>query len=143
MADRHVGPRETPDSPSQRPGLEIADHFDLFSAELQADPYPVFDAVRTACPVFHSEAYGGYWGITRHADIVRILRDPETFSSRSPVVGPGMNRYGSGGPSTGSIVSTDPPVHATYRKLVHGPFTPAAVAARRSRCEGRDPGDPG
>ena len=42
--------------------------------------YQFFGRAREECPVFFSEEIG-YWVITRHQDIVSILRDPKTFSA--------------------------------------------------------------
>ena len=48
---------------------------------MHADPYPRYAELREHCPMAWSEELGGHWLVTRHADIVRILHDPETFSS--------------------------------------------------------------
>jgi len=57
--------------------------FDIMSdPEHHRDPYSHYEELRATCPVAHSERHGGYWIVTRHADISAVLQDPETFSSR-------------------------------------------------------------
>lgn len=42
--------------------------------------YRFFSRARRECPVFFNEEIG-YWVVTRHEDILEILRDPATFSA--------------------------------------------------------------
>ena len=61
--------------------------FDHFDPGYAADPYPVWDHLRTHCPVAHgSEKFRGMWVPTRYEDIVAVAQDVDTFSSRSPVI---------------------------------------------------------
>ena len=49
-----------------------------------------FERLRREDPVHHcaESAFGPYWSVTRYADVVRVEKDPETYSSaRSIVVG--------------------------------------------------------
>lgn len=110
--------------------------FDLFDDGLPDDLYSMFDAIRDAQPVARSERYGGYWIVSRFEDVSRVLRDTRNFSSRIPTVGPGMSRYGAGGSSSGSLVSTDPPEHTHYRRLLARPFSAAAAGAREPLARG-------
>ena len=67
-----------------------------------------FDQMRSRCPVAWSEFLN--WSIFRHADIINILDDPNTFSSFSNhrAVPNGM----------------DPPEHTAYRSALAPFFTP-------------------
>lgn len=60
-------------------------HADLGSHDAFADgaPYNTFDRLRREAPCHWSDFdHGeGYWSITRHADIDRMIRDTDTFSS--------------------------------------------------------------
>src|SRR5699024_7864952 len=40
-----------------------------------------YDAMRERCPVAHSETMG--WSLFRHADVLGVIDDPETFSNAS------------------------------------------------------------
>lgn len=51
----------------------------------RGEPWPLFDALRREDPLHWTPepagAGAGFWSVTRHADIVAIDRDPETFTS--------------------------------------------------------------
>lgn len=60
--------------------IDLAD-LDLFSA---GGPWGSFATLRAADPVYWNEEAApnhGFWALTRHADIVAVGRDDETFSS--------------------------------------------------------------
>jgi cytochrome P450 len=89
------------------------------------DPFPVFRRLR-ALPGLHRHDTPGFWAVTRHADVVAVSRDPETFcSSRGTLISdlerPIMPRQ--------SIIYIDPPEHAKYRKLVQPAFSPGRLKA--------------
>ncbi len=89
------------------------------SAEVLRDQRAAFDAMRERCPVAHSEFLG--WSVFRHADVVRVLNDPATFSSvvsRHLSVPNGM----------------DPPEHTAYRQLIEPYFEPERMAAFAPAC---------
>lgn len=98
-----------------RPGFyERPDYFDILS-RLRADA-PVF---RTA---------DGSWAVSCYEDIRSMSRDPERFvSGRGVLINDPMRNDGGGDPNTFSILHLDPPLHATYRKVVNRQFTPKAV----------------
>ena len=67
----------------------------------------------------------GFWAVTRHADIVAVSRDPETFCS-----GQGIQMEDV--PldileAASSFLATDAPRHTKLRKLVSAAFTPKRV----------------
>ncbi|MFJ9902292.1 cytochrome P450 [Streptomyces sp. NPDC101152] len=81
----------------------------------------------------------GFWAVTRHADVVRVLKDPETYSSRlgatqirdpDPADLPFIRRM---------MLNQDPPRHGRSRRLVSRAFVPGrvdrftAVARERAR----------
>ena len=57
-----------------------ADLDDLFAEDAIRDPYAFFGRIRETDPV-HWNARHQLWIITRHADVVSIVRDHESFSS--------------------------------------------------------------
>ncbi len=78
-----------------------------------------YDQMRRTCPVAHSEFLN--WSVFRHADVVAILNDPETFSSEVSAhlsVPNGM----------------DPPIHSEYRRIVDSYFTPAYIDTYAPVC---------
>ena len=65
-----------------------ATDFDHFDPAYAADPFTVWDELRTACPVARSERFRNMVVPTRHAEIEAVARDTVTWSSRGPL-GPG------------------------------------------------------
>lgn len=63
-----------------------ATEFDHFDPDYAADPFTVWDELRTACPVARSDRFREMVVPTRHADIEAVARDTATWSSRSPLV---------------------------------------------------------
>jgi cytochrome P450 len=85
--------------------------------------------LRRSDPV-HWYADGGFWALTRHADILAVSRDPATFKSGAGTLLQDRTREVS---PDQSILFMDPPAHARYRKLVSTQFTPRSVAALEGR----------
>jgi len=70
-----------------RPAVaDFATDFDHTDAAWVGDPFPIWDDLRSRCPVAHSERYGGVWLPTRHEDVSAIAYDTDHFSSRGVVV---------------------------------------------------------
>jgi cholest-4-en-3-one 26-monooxygenase len=93
-------------------------------------PHEWFTFLRREAPVYkHPEPGGpGFWVVTKHADVITVGRDAETYSShqaRGGVVGleggPEDYNFESGG---NLMLTMDPPEHTRYRKLVNRGFTP-------------------
>jgi cytochrome P450 len=101
--------------------------YDIFDPAYVANPYPVWDELRTSCPVAHTERYGSSWLPTRYADVTAIARDVEHFSSRDVgVIGGdegGPNLLPAGVPP----IDADPPVHTWTRRLLLPWFANARV----------------
>jgi cytochrome P450 len=94
-----------------------------------ADPDTALAQLRRDDPVHWYDA-GGFWALTRHADILAVSRDPATFKSGAGTLIQDRTREVS---PDQSILFMDPPAHARYRKLVSTQFTPRSVAALESR----------
>lgn len=95
---------------------------DLLDGDMYAgDPAPVYAWLREHAPAYHDEA-NGLWGISRHADISAIERDPKLWTS---TVG-----YRPQLPSEPSMIGMDDPEHAERRRIVYRRFTPRYVHAR-------------
>src|SRR5215467_13814783 len=54
--------------------------FDLYSPEIDANPFPYYEILREQYPCYWSES-GKLWILSRYDDIVQATRDWETFSS--------------------------------------------------------------
>jgi len=114
--------------PDTRP-IDIAAEFDpnRLGPQFYANPYPTYAALRTFDPV-HRCPDGSFF-LTRHADLDRIYRDRQHFSSdKQAVFGP---RFGVDSPlyehHTTSLVFNDPPYHARVRRQIVGALTPQVL----------------
>ncbi|MFN0096259.1 MAG: cytochrome P450 [Dehalococcoidia bacterium] len=103
---------------------------DVFSPEVQIDPYPVWRELRAHTPVYREPKYGNYV-LTRFDDVYAVLRDHSTFSSAAGI-GPNPNTPGG---ANQTIVTSDPPRHTHLRNLVNRAFTPRTVQAMVPRME--------
>lgn len=103
--------------------------FDHHSDEANADPVAYYARFRESCPVGRSAAHGGFQYTTRYADVARIARDDETFSSaRSDHGGQGVGIVIPKGPGLEQYpIELDPPRATEYRKLINPLLTPEAV----------------
>ena len=117
---------------SQHPPVEDwATDFDHTDPRWVADPYPIWDELRSRCPVAHSERYGGTWLPLRHEDVAAVAYDTEHFTSRSVVVSemrPGPEDL----PAPIGLappITSDPPFHALARRLLLPAFSPKRIQA--------------
>lgn len=55
---------------------------DLYDPDVNARRVEEWAELRQRCPVAHNPQHGGYWMVSRYSDIVKVARDPRTFSSR-------------------------------------------------------------
>lgn len=107
---------------------------------LVENPYPIYTRLRREAPVLHVPD-PDMWVVSRYADVVRVLRDPASFSSAigmSPGFASGTGAatglgYRFGGPDVRVLVSMDPPDHLVFRRAVAGLFGPSSVTAARER----------
>ena len=67
----------------------------------------------------------GYWAVTRHADIVAVSRDSETFLSGKGVLFENIPEELL--EASQSFLAMDAPRHTLIRKVVHAAFTPRQV----------------
>lgn len=95
----------------------------LFDPAVANDPYPFYAYLRREAPVAPLGLMD-LWGIARHEDVLRVLRDPETFSS---VVGQRVP----GAEELPSMLFNDPPIHTRLRGLIAKAFTPRVVELQR------------
>ncbi|MFE7624666.1 cytochrome P450 [Streptomyces sp. NPDC057509] len=109
--------------------------FDPTSDDQLADPYPLYARLRAQCPVLHDQDRD-IWILTRHEDVVRVVHDPETFSSESAVritAGPESDEVkqvlAEGWSLTPNLTESDGEEHTRLRVAVNRVFTPRRVAA--------------
>jgi cytochrome P450 len=67
----------------------------------------------------------GFWAVTRHADVVTVSRDSETYLSGKGVLFESVPEELL--EASQSFLAMDPPRHTMIRKVVHSAFTPRQV----------------
>jgi cytochrome P450 len=121
--------------------------FEPFNPANRVNPYPVYKAMREQAPLYVDERYGEVF-VSRHADIVPILRDADRFSSDSSNIAPELiqqrvseagdvpDNAQLGGFMGGKVMLfSDPPDHTRLRRLAQHAFTPKAVEGWRPRVQ--------
>lgn len=110
--------------------------YDLSSDAYYTDPYPTYARMRRDDPVYlHPDM--GMWFVTRHADVLALMRDPRWSSQRvdllftgvSPELGDDIkvvHRF-----YTDWLVFLDPPGHSRLRRLMTRAFTPRRIEVIR------------
>ena len=93
--------------------------YDPFSAETLADPMAAYAKLRNECPLHKFEDFSPpFYTVTRHDDVVSVLKDVDTWSSR----------YGQTPQFTKArCLNQDPPEHTEFRRLFQRGFTPRMV----------------
>lgn len=114
----------------------------LKSHEHRRDPYPLYRQLRDAGRAIET-SYGGLL-LTRHADVMNVLRDPRMSSSNAN--DPGYAEFRETAEAAGfadlfvqsdhTLLFLDPPDHTRLRRLVSRAFTPRAVESMRPRIRG-------
>src|SRR5262245_43249672 len=113
----------------------------MFAPEVISYPYSFYARLRDADPVHWNDRYQ-LWVITRHDDVVWMIRHHELFSSAvirndprppyPPVDADDLplldyvRRF-----RVDQLVEHDRPAHLTMRKIVHGYFTPRTMESWR------------
>ena len=90
-----------------------ADDFDPHVEETFDSPHAEYRRMREQCPAAWSSAHGGFWALTRHADIVAAVTDNERYITSRINVIPNMS-LGKRRPPLGK----DPPEHTPFRRAL-------------------------
>ena len=97
------------------------------------DPFPLFAELRAEEPLAYDPEVG-VWIASRHADVVAISRDPESYCSGKGIM---VYEIGSTYETPPTMMHTDPPDHARYRTLVPPGFRPSFMRALESSVRKR------
>jgi cytochrome P450 len=92
--------------------------FDHTDPEFFQSPYQTFQDLHARCPVARSSKFGGFWVLSKYADVVEAARDTATFSSAE----------GISIPKVGSLIplvpiEADPPLHTEFRRTLQHEFS--------------------
>jgi cytochrome P450 len=89
------------------------ERIDIFTRAARQNPYPVYDRLRQAGPVYY-DAAKDVWILGRHADVSTALRESDLFSSR-------------GTSFENVLLGSDAPQHTRVRKIVTHAFSRCAA----------------
>lgn len=110
--------------PQHVPGRLVRDFNHVTGKDVVSDAFKPFrDAAGER--IFYSPHHGGYWVLTRAADIREALQKPDVFSSRISGIPAQPPR-----PEKLRPLELDPPDHALYRRVLAPMFAPKVVAAK-------------
>jgi cytochrome P450 len=98
----------------------VAPQLDLFSEAVRRDPYPFYRQLRDEQPVALI-ARLNWHAVTRFADVERVLRSPDEFSS---TIMRGADR---------ALLGQDPPAHTSVRKIAARAFGKMQTRALEER----------
>src|SRR5450631_342669 len=110
-----------PEHPPVADWIHDFDHTDPIWTE---NPYPIWDMMRTATPVVHTERFQGCYMPTTYEAVRQIAHDTDHFSSRRVIVRdvrPEVTR------NAAPPITSDPPEHKPAKQLLLPPFTPDAM----------------
>lgn len=113
--------RVMPEHPPVTDWIHDFDHTDQRWTE---DPYPIWDQMRKASPVVHTDRFLGCYLPTTYEAVRQISHDTEHFSSRRVIVRderPEVVR------NAAPPITSDPPEHKPAKQLMLPPFTPDAM----------------
>jgi cytochrome P450 len=98
--------------------------WDPLDPRVLLDVESVMADLRSHCPVAYTDRDGGFYAVTRHADIVAAARDTIIFSSAAGQLMPDLRRI---------PIELDPPEHSTYRRVLHPYFSASRLAQLEPR----------
>jgi cytochrome P450 len=100
----------------------LTDDFDPTLPETFTSAHEQHAHLRATCPVAHTSAYRGYWGLFKYQDVVDALRQYDTFITSVQNVVPKVAFTGRRPP-----LHFDPPEHTPYRRALNPFFTEAKM----------------
>lgn len=95
------------------PSRELPDDFDPSASDDPVQVHALYRDLRASCPVAHSQAYGGFWALTRYEQIREAALDDARFISSVTAVVPSDPRGLRRPP-----LNLDAPAHTPYRRAL-------------------------
>jgi cytochrome P450 len=112
-------------------GAPAHDDFDPHVEETFDSPHAEYRRMREHCPVAWSSAHGGFWALTRHADIIAAVTDNDRFITSKINVIPNMS-LGKRRPPLGK----DPPEHTPFRRALDRTLRGSRIATLEPALRG-------
>lgn len=118
--------------------LETIDIIDPDLYVQRGYPHDEWAFLRREAPVFHYERpnVDPFWAVTKHADIIKISRDPALFRSGQYIFVTVKEPNGLQDEIVlRQLLNMNPPEHGAYRSVVNRRFTPRAVQKLAAQVE--------
>jgi cytochrome P450 len=116
--------------PQHPPVTDWINDFDHTDPKWTENPFPIWDEMRSASPVVHTDRFLGCYMPTTYEAVRAIANDTEHFSSRRVLVRDERPEIRA---NAAPPITSDPPVHKPAKQLLLPPFTPDAVAKLEPR----------
>jgi cytochrome P450 len=100
-------------------------YYDMYSVEINADPYPVYRRLRDEAPIYYNDQHD-FFAVSRFEDVEKGLLDAQTYISGKGAILEIIKADIDIPP--GVIIFEDPPTHTIHRRLLSRAFTPRRVA---------------
>jgi cytochrome P450 len=101
-------------------------YYDPFDFDIDDDPYPVWQRMRSGAPLYFNDKYN-FYALSRYDDVARALPDWETYRSgrgtTADILFSGIEV------PPGILLFEDPPLHDLHRRLLSRVFTPRRMLA--------------
>jgi cytochrome P450 len=108
--------------------MSVTQDFDPLAPESFASFHEEFAQLRAECPVAHTDAWNGFWALTRYEDVAAAAGDPSLFTTTVQNVVPKIAFTGRRPP-----LHLDPPEHTPYRAALNPYFTSEKMARLEPR----------
>ena len=109
--------------PEHPPVTDWVNDFDHTDPRWTENPFPIWEELRAASPVVHTERFLGCYMPTTYQAVKEISYDTEHFSSRRVIVRDVRPEITAKAPP----ITSDPPDHKPAKQLLLPPFTPDAM----------------
>ncbi|MEM9514551.1 MAG: cytochrome P450 [Actinomycetota bacterium] len=122
--------------PDTAPVTDWATDYDIFDPAYVENPYPIWEELRSVCPVAHTDRWGGSILPTRYEDVYAIAHNIEKYPSGNGIaVVPLIPEDGDPDeaaavpvlPQGVPPISADPPLHTWTRRLILPTLSPGRV----------------
>ena len=110
-------------TPEHPPVLDWIHDFDHTDPRWTENPFPIWEELRSASPVVHTDRFLGCYMPTTYQAVKEIAYDTEHFSSRRVIVRDVRPEVANAAPP----ITSDPPEHKPAKQLLLPPFTPDAM----------------
>jgi cytochrome P450 len=109
--------------PEHPPVLDWIHDFDHTDPRWTENPFPIWEKLRAASPVVHTDRFLGCYMPTTYQAVKEIAYDTEHFSSRRVIVRDVRPDVANPAPP----ITSDPPEHKPAKQVLLPPFTPDAM----------------